>query len=231
MNHHDVFVSYSSQDKAIADAACATLEARGIRCWVAPRDITPGQDWSEAIIDAIAACRVFLLILSGASNQSEQVKREVQNAVSEAKSILPFRVEDVALSKHMRYFIGTPHWLDALTPPMERHLQRMAETVAIWIVSLDSKGGETGPVPLAPLPSPVPYAAEGVPVAPPPHILRPDVVAAAEKALAHFIGPMARVLVKRAAQTAADTAGFHHLLAEHLPTPAEREEFRRKVQH
>src|SRR5215207_8155185 len=49
----DVFVSYSSKDKAVADAAVATLEARAIRCWVAPRDIVPGKEWSEAIIDGI----------------------------------------------------------------------------------------------------------------------------------------------------------------------------------
>ena len=36
---HDVFVSYSHHDKAQADAVCATLEAKGIRCWIAPRDV------------------------------------------------------------------------------------------------------------------------------------------------------------------------------------------------
>ncbi len=91
MAHHDVFISYSTLDKPISDAVCAALEGHGIRCWVAPRDITPGQDWSDAIIDAFADCRVCLLILSTASNQSDQVKREFQNAVSEAKPILPFR--------------------------------------------------------------------------------------------------------------------------------------------
>ena len=137
MTHHDVFISYSTLDKPISDAVCAALEGHGIRCWVAPRDITPGADWSDAIIDAIADCRVCLLVLSAASNHSDQVKREVQNAVSEAKPILPFRIEDVALSKHMRYFIGTPHWLDALTPPMERHLKKMVETVAGLIAALE----------------------------------------------------------------------------------------------
>ena len=48
---HDVFISYSTKDKPTADAACAALEAKGIRCWIAPRDILPGSDWGEAIID------------------------------------------------------------------------------------------------------------------------------------------------------------------------------------
>ena len=50
---HDVFISYSSKDKPAADAACAILELKGIRCWIAPRDIVPGTDWGELIIDAL----------------------------------------------------------------------------------------------------------------------------------------------------------------------------------
>ena len=49
----DVFLSYSSKDKTTADAACAALENTGIRCWIAPRDIIPGMDWGEAIVNAI----------------------------------------------------------------------------------------------------------------------------------------------------------------------------------
>ena len=219
--HHDVFVSYSSTDKPIADAACAALEGQGIRCWIAPRDIRPGQDWSEAIIDAIADCRIFLLVLSAASNHSEQVKREVQNAVSEARPVLPMRIEDVALSKHMRYFIGTPHWLDALTPPMERHLLRMVETVRVWLEQLDQKGGEA-PAFLPPVPLDEPEHTEAA--------LDPILIAATEKALAVFVGPLARVLAKRAAQKTHDRAEFHALLAEEIASPKERTEFLHRVQ-
>ncbi len=67
---HDVFISYSNHDKPTADAICAALEANGIRCWIAPRDILPGSDWGEAIIDAIHACRAMLLIFSSSSNAS-----------------------------------------------------------------------------------------------------------------------------------------------------------------
>jgi hypothetical protein len=58
---HDVFISHSHSDKALADAACARLEERGIRCWITPRDIPPGGDWAAAITEAIASARVFVL--------------------------------------------------------------------------------------------------------------------------------------------------------------------------
>lgn len=126
---HDVFISYSSRDKPTADAVCATLEARCIRCWIAPRDILPGAEYAAALVDAIGASRIFVLVLSAHANASPQVRREVERAVSKGLPILPFRIEDVALSKSMEYFVGSQHWLDALTPPLERHLQNLGEAV------------------------------------------------------------------------------------------------------
>lgn len=120
---HDVFISYSNKDKPVADAVCAGLEGRGIRCWVAPRDILPGFDWGAAIIDAISGAKVMVLIFSGNANASPQIKREVERAVAKGVKILPFRIEDVPMSKSLEYFISTPHWLDALTQPLEGHIR------------------------------------------------------------------------------------------------------------
>ena len=78
---YDVFISHSTRDKTAADAACAALEAAGIRCWIAPRDITPGAEWGEAIIEAINQCRVMVLIFSTNANESSQIRREVERAL------------------------------------------------------------------------------------------------------------------------------------------------------
>ena len=66
----DAFISYASKDKPTADAVCAALEDAQIRCWIAPRDILPGADWSASIIDALDQCRVMILIFSGNANNS-----------------------------------------------------------------------------------------------------------------------------------------------------------------
>jgi hypothetical protein len=113
----------------VADAACAVLESRGIRCWIAPRDISPGSNYAQAITDAIHASKVFVLVFSAASNSSPQVRREVDRAVSLGQPILPVRVEDVTPSDHMEYYLAGQHWLDALTPPLEEHLNRLADAV------------------------------------------------------------------------------------------------------
>jgi TIR domain len=141
---HDVFLSYASRDKATADAACAILESTGVRCWIAPRDITAGIPWSEGIIEGIMNSRAMVLIFSQSSNNSDQVKREVERAVSRGIPIIPLRIENAKLSKSMEYYISSVHWLDACTPPLERHLRTLAETVK-QILGGQVPEGKTGP--------------------------------------------------------------------------------------
>ena len=92
---HDVFVSYSSKDKAIADTIVAALENNQIRCWYAPRDIKPGEDWGNAITTAVINARIFLMIFSGNANQSQRVLDELNFAISQQAVILPFRIENL----------------------------------------------------------------------------------------------------------------------------------------
>ena len=129
----DVFISYASQDKLTADAACAALEGAGIRCWIAPRDVRPGGQYGAAIIDAIDSCRVMVLIFSLNANMSHQVPREIERAVSKGVPIVPFRIEEVAPTESMAYFLELVHWLDALTPPLQKHLQYLIDSVRSFL--------------------------------------------------------------------------------------------------
>ena len=131
----DTFISYSSKDKTAADAACAVLERAGVRCWIAPRDIRPGQEYGHAIIEAIDQCRVMVLIFSADANDSRQIHREIERAVSKGVPIIPLRIEEVVPTRSMEYFLGAIHWLDALTPPLEKHLQQLAEAVKALLQS------------------------------------------------------------------------------------------------
>ena len=148
---HDVFISHSSKDKTIADAVCATLESRGIRCWIAPRDIPPGKDWGEAIIEGLEGSRIMVLVFSSHANASVNVPKEVERAFSKDLTVIPFRVEDVPLSKKLEYHLSSVHWLDALTPPLERHLSDLGEKVSLSLgavrrsaSSTDRRQGDSG---------------------------------------------------------------------------------------
>ncbi len=140
---HDIFISYSSHDKPVADGLCAALEAEKIRCWIAPRDILPGMNYAELLVDAINDARIVILVLSSYSNASEQVLREAERAVSCGKIIIPFRIQEVSLSPAMQYYVSTTHWLDAVTPPIEHHFSELAETVRILLKLPQGEKAET----------------------------------------------------------------------------------------
>jgi hypothetical protein len=126
---YDVFISYAKEDKIVADAVCARLESHAVRCWIAPRDVLPGMAYGEAIIDAIRGCRIMILIFSSKSNVSPHIPKEIERAVSAGVAVIPFRIEDVLPGKSLDYFIGSVHWLDALTRPLEQHLERLVQNV------------------------------------------------------------------------------------------------------
>lgn len=126
---HEVFISYSTKDKTWGDAACAVLEANKVRCWIAPRDITPGTEWGAGIISGIDTCKIMVLIFSANANDSPQVRREVELAISKGMPVIPCRVEDVQPVGAMKYALSNTHWLDAFTPPVERQMTILAESV------------------------------------------------------------------------------------------------------
>ncbi len=125
----EVFLSHSSQDRGLAAAACAYLEAHGINCWIAPRDILPGQRWGESIVQALDECPLTVLLLTAQANQSRHVIREVERADGKMARIITFRVDDVVMNPSLEYFLSAEHWLDALSRPVEAHLPALTRAV------------------------------------------------------------------------------------------------------
>lgn len=156
---HDVFISHSSNNRPIANAVCAALESAHIRCWIAPRDVMPGRSYSGEITRAIQQSRAFVLIFSQHSNNSEQVLREVQLAANSRLHIVQFRIDAVSPSDDLEYYLSGPHWLDAVTPPLENHLEQLKNSVKA-LLSLprtgDSESAASPAPPAAPLPPPPP---------------------------------------------------------------------------
>jgi len=85
--------------------------------------------WGESIIDAIESSRIMILIFSRNADASPQIKREVERAVNKGVYIIPFRVDEIPPSKSLEYFISTSQWMDAFSPPLQRHLDNLAKTV------------------------------------------------------------------------------------------------------
>jgi adenylate cyclase len=109
----DVFLSYASQDGAIAEAVCETLEQAGVTCWIAPRDVTPGRFYADEIVRAIDAAKAIVLILSQNAAASPHVLREIERATSKNHPVVSLRIDTASLPAGLEYFLNTSHWLDA----------------------------------------------------------------------------------------------------------------------
>ena len=140
-----VFLSYSHHDNDIALGVVAALEASGVDVWIAPRDIIPGAEWAAAIIDAISAARLIVLVFSSHSNDSPQVRREIERAVHKQLPILPFRTEHIRPSKSLEYFLSAQHWLDAFPPPYEAYYSRLCRHVLDLLGAAPSPPADPGP--------------------------------------------------------------------------------------
>jgi serine/threonine protein kinase len=122
----DAFLSHASQDRAAAESLCRHLEQRGIRCWIAPRDVPLGADYGAAIIRAIEAAPVTVLLLSRHANNSVHVLHEVERAASKRKRLVPVRLEDVQPSESLELFLSSRQWLDAWALSTEQAAARLA---------------------------------------------------------------------------------------------------------
>lgn len=108
-----IFISHSSRDASIAVQICERLEKSGLNCFIAPRDIRPGKEYAEEIVKGIDNSAGMVLLMSQNANGSPHVLREVEHAVSGGTPILVYKIQEVALSKSMEYFLMTHQWVSA----------------------------------------------------------------------------------------------------------------------
>ena len=224
----DIFVSYSQSDRDCAYELTHHLEAKGFTVWIAPRNVSPAAEWAAEIIDAISAARVMILVFSASSNSSPQVRREVERAVSKDLRILPFRLENVLPSRSLEYFLSSQHWLDGFPSPREPHYERLCGYLREWL-------HDEAPEPAL---SAIPAAATAAPAA----AARTDgalkqgtrvsagELRELERRLVRILGPIATVLIDRAAASARDLADLERQLAAELESPEDRSRFLRSGQ-
>jgi hypothetical protein len=140
---HDVFISYSHNDLSYAEAVCRGLEKRGLKCWMAPRDIPAGDNFANAIVNGLNTARAFVLIFSSSSNKSEHVAKEVNLATG--RPIFYLRTEDTRPTPPLQYFLSDIQWLDAFGFPDDQTLDKLAAVVKTAILHRPPRNPTTIP--------------------------------------------------------------------------------------
>jgi serine/threonine-protein kinase len=129
MDRAPVFISYASPDAAIGAEICGALERNGHSCWIAPRDVIPGEFYADAIMRAIDAARVVLLVLLQHAAASPHVVREIERATSNRLAILSLRIDLVQMPPALEYFFNASHWLDASVSGVTAILPMLVDAV------------------------------------------------------------------------------------------------------
>src|SRR6516165_2802382 len=125
----DIFISHAARDRDVAQTLCEALENRGFGCWLASRDIGPGENFQVAIVRAIRSAKVMILVFSANSNNSEEIKKELVLAGQSQLIVIPVRVEDVTPDEAFAYELAIRQWID-LFSDWEGAIQRLVRQLA-----------------------------------------------------------------------------------------------------
>ena len=228
MPSHDIFICYSSKDEATAHAVVRFLEGRGRKCWISSRDVRPGRNYQESIVQAIQTAKLIVFLFSDSSNRTGEVKKELSLASSFDVAVIPLRLSAAKPNSALLYELATRQWIDAyhdLDAALEHMLAAVEETLRIGLPAQDAAGSETS-VQLEPseLPRPPPNAERA----------RPPIVApgteefeALRALLARHVGPIAKLFVEKAATDAKSLDELCEKLANHVRATPDRSAFLR----
>jgi TIR domain len=236
MSSHDIFVCFSSKDDSAARDVVRRLEARALKCWISSRDVRPGQNYQEAIVEALQTAKIIVFLLSEFSNSSGEIRKELSLASSFGAAVIPLRLTAVMPTGALRYELATRQWIDAF-PDREEALDRVADA-AHQVLTGGADGAEdesAAPDRVAPLRSwgeamrPPPPAAGSRPTRAPIVSTGSAEFDAIRMLLARHVGPIAKILVEKAAADARSVDDFCERLAAHVAIPADRTAFLKAV--
>lgn len=229
-----LFVCFSSKDEAVAREVVESLEASGLKCWISLRDVLPGQNYQEAIVQALEIASGIVFLFSEYSNKSMEIRKELSIGGSINVPVFPLRLSPIAASGALRYELAIRQWID-IFPHRQHALGKLAQTIKDTI-----DGSEAGERQVPP--NRLPAAGSSATSKRPPAVKklapapRAPIVAsgtpqfeAIRALLARHIGPIAKVFIDRAATDAHSPDQFCDQLASHVSAPADRAAFVRAV--
>lgn len=136
-NAAEVFISYSTRDREIADAVCNYLESNGVKCWIAPRDLKTGSNYAEEISNQISNAKIDLVISSESSNKSVYVKQEMEMAFRQQKMIIAFKIDESLPGGDFQFLLNNSQWIEAYSD-FSGHFQELLDAVTRHLATLQS---------------------------------------------------------------------------------------------
>jgi hypothetical protein len=215
-----IFICFSSRDVEIARELVGDLEASGLNCWISIRDLGPGQNYQEAIVQALESAGAVIFLFSESSNQSSEIKKELAISSSINTPVFPVRLSPIAPSGALRYELATRQWIDlfpdraAAVGQLATSLRRaLGETSGSLSDQRSASGGSVAPYVAAMVRKPASPQVTG------------EQMEALRLLLARRIGPIAKVLLRKAASEGISYDDLLIRLSAHVQAGSDREAF------
>jgi hypothetical protein len=212
-----VFICFSSKDEAVAREVVDVLEAEGLKCWISVRDVPPGHNYQETIVQALEASSGIVFLFSEHSNKSGEIKKELSIGASIDIPVFPLRLAPIAPTGALRYELAIRQWID-LFPHRQHALAKLAATIR---QAIDAPAAPQISQPAKRAPAKKAVRAPRAPIVE----QGGEDFEAIRALLARHVGPIAKVLVAKAATESATPDEFCERLAAHVPATAERATF------
>lgn len=139
----DIFISYASEDRAVAAGLAEQLQSQGWRVWW-DRELRSGVDFTREIASRLEAARCVLVLWSVASVESHWVRDEANEGLRR-DVLVPVRIDDVAPPYGFRSVqtLSLQRWLS------ERDSAELLRLVSDIGHLLGTAGGQAAPSTIA----------------------------------------------------------------------------------
>ena len=211
-----------------------------MKCWISSRDVLPGHNFQEAIVAALEGASGIVFLFSEHSAKSTEIRKELAIGGSFKIPVFPLRLSQVVPSGALRYELATRQWID-IFPSRDRALAKLALTIKSTLSGNEAKA-ETAEIegpqdrPDRPPAARTETATAAIAEQPTSKKPRAPLITVGSREfeairglLARHIGPIAKVLVEKAAREARTPDEFCTKLAKHVAAPPDRHSFVRAV--
>ena len=128
----EVFISYSHKDQEQVTQLVERLQSAGVTAWIDHRGIEGATLWPEVIAEAIASCKVVILMVSSTSMATMPVTREVMMAGEANKPILPLVLEPATIPSSIQYYLTGIQKIDLCAGADDQVFSAILQSLARW---------------------------------------------------------------------------------------------------